>query len=76
MAHKIVEPAPLALATMKRFGNDHVLPKGPAELAARFGADLAAVRDSAPPRASAHSGSGANRAMRVAEAQPAERPAS
>ena len=47
MAHKIVELAPLALATMKRFVNDHVLAKGPAELAARFGAELAAVRDSA-----------------------------
>ena len=47
MAHKIIELAPLALATMKRFVNDHVLPRGPAELAARFGADLAAVRNSA-----------------------------
>jgi enoyl-CoA hydratase/carnithine racemase len=47
MAHKIVDLAPLALATMKRFVNDHVLPKGPAELAARFGAELAAVRNSA-----------------------------
>ncbi|HEX5321347.1 MAG TPA: enoyl-CoA hydratase-related protein [Stellaceae bacterium] len=46
MAEKIVELAPLALATMKRFVNDHVLPKGPAELAARFGAELAAVRNS------------------------------
>jgi enoyl-CoA hydratase len=46
-AHKIVDLAPLALATMKRFVNEHVLPKGPAELAARFGADLAAVRNSA-----------------------------
>ncbi len=47
LAHKIIDLAPLALATMKRFVNDHVLPKGPAELAARFGAELAAVRDSA-----------------------------
>jgi enoyl-CoA hydratase len=47
LALKIVELAPLALATMKRFVNDHVLPKGPAELAARFGAELAAVRSSA-----------------------------
>jgi enoyl-CoA hydratase/carnithine racemase len=47
MAQKIIDLAPLALATMKRFVNDHVLPKGPAELAARFGAELAAVRDSA-----------------------------
>jgi enoyl-CoA hydratase/carnithine racemase len=46
-ARKIVDLAPLALATMKRFVNDRVLPKGPAELAARFGADLAAVRNSA-----------------------------
>ena len=44
---KMVELAPLALATMKRFVNDHVLPKGPAELASRFGAELAAVRNSA-----------------------------
>ncbi len=47
LAHKIVDLAPLALATMKRFVNEHVLPKGPAELAARFGAELAAVRNSA-----------------------------
>lgn len=47
LALKIVDLAPLALATMKRFVNDHVLPKGPAELAARFAAELAAVRDSA-----------------------------
>jgi enoyl-CoA hydratase/carnithine racemase len=47
LAGKIVELAPLALATMKRFVNDHVLPKGPAELAARFGAELGAVRNSA-----------------------------
>ncbi len=46
-AHQIVDLAPLALATMKRFVNEHVLPKGPAELAARFGAELAAVRNSA-----------------------------
>lgn len=44
---KMVDLAPLALATMKRFVNDHVLPKGPVELAARFGAELAAVRNSA-----------------------------
>src|SRR5258707_109000 len=47
LAEKIVDLAPLALATMKRFVNDGVLPKGPAELAARYGADLAAVRNSA-----------------------------
>jgi enoyl-CoA hydratase len=47
LAHKIVDLAPLALATMTRFVNDHVLPKGPAELAAGFGAELAAVRNSA-----------------------------
>jgi len=45
MAETIVDLAPLALATMKRFVNDGVLPKGPAELAARYGADLAAVRN-------------------------------
>jgi len=44
---KMVDLAPLALATMKRFVNDHVMPKGPAELAARFGAELAVVRNSA-----------------------------
>ena len=47
MAEKIVDLAPLALATMKRFVNNGVLPKSPAELAARYGADLAAVRNSA-----------------------------
>ena len=46
MAEKIVDLAPLALATMKRFVNDGVLAKGPAELVARYGADLAAVRNS------------------------------
>ena len=47
LAEKIVDLAPLALATMKRFVNDGILPKGPAELAARYGAELAAVRNSA-----------------------------
>ena len=47
LAEKIVDLAPLALATMKRFVNDGVLPKSPAELAARYGAELAAVRNSA-----------------------------
>ena len=47
LAMKICDLAPLPLATMKRFVNEHVLPKGPAELAARFGAELAAVRGSA-----------------------------
>jgi enoyl-CoA hydratase len=46
MAHKIVDLAPLALAAMKRFVVDHILPKGPSELAARFSAELAAVRNS------------------------------
>ncbi|MBV9016288.1 MAG: hypothetical protein JO058_11610 [Alphaproteobacteria bacterium] len=46
MADKIIDLAPLALAAMKRFVNDGVLPKGPAELAARYGAELAAVRNS------------------------------
>ncbi len=46
MADKIVDLAPLALAAMKRFVNDGVLPKGPSELAARYGAELAAVRNS------------------------------
>src|SRR5262249_13364546 len=45
IAETIVGLAPLALATMKRFVNDGVLPKGPAELAARYGAELAAGRD-------------------------------
>src|SRR5437763_1125126 len=47
LAGKMLDLAPLALATMKRFVNDHVLPKGPAELAARVGAELGAVRNSA-----------------------------
>ena len=47
LANKILDLAPLALATMKRFVNDGVLPKGPAELVARYGAELAAVRNSA-----------------------------
>jgi enoyl-CoA hydratase/carnithine racemase len=47
LAMKIAELAPLALKTMKRFVNDHVLPKGPAEVAAWFSAELAAVRNSA-----------------------------
>jgi enoyl-CoA hydratase len=46
MADKIVDLAPLALAAMKRFVNDGVLPKGPAELMARYGAELGAVRNS------------------------------
>jgi enoyl-CoA hydratase len=46
MAHKIIDLAPMALATMKRFVTEHILPKGPSELAARFGAELAAVRNS------------------------------
>ena len=46
IANKIVDLAPLALATMKRFVTGHILPKGPSELAARFAADLAAVRNS------------------------------
>src|SRR6266550_7325644 len=47
MAEKIIDLAPLALATMKRFVNGGVLPKGPAELAARYGAELASMRNSA-----------------------------
>jgi enoyl-CoA hydratase/carnithine racemase len=47
LAAKPAELAPLPLAAMKRFVNDGVLPKGPAELAARVGAELAAVRNSA-----------------------------
>jgi enoyl-CoA hydratase len=46
MAEQIVGLAPLALSAMKRFVNDGVLPKGPAELAASYGAELAAVRNS------------------------------
>src|SRR6202790_5705073 len=46
LAEKIVDLAPLALAAMKRVVNDGVLPKGPAELAARYGAELGAVRNS------------------------------
>src|SRR5438046_4630421 len=47
MAEKIIDLAPLALATMKRFVNGGVLPEGPAELAARYGAGPAWVRNSA-----------------------------
>jgi enoyl-CoA hydratase/carnithine racemase len=47
LADKIVDLAPLALSAMKRFVNDGVLPKGPAELMARYGAELAAVRNTA-----------------------------
>src|ERR1700736_1717630 len=46
LAEKIVDLAPLALAAMKRFVNDGVLPKGPSELAARYGTELGAVRNS------------------------------
>ena len=46
LAQKILGLAPLALATMKRFVTGHILPRGPAELAAGFGSELAAVRDS------------------------------
>jgi enoyl-CoA hydratase len=46
MAEKIVDLAPLALAAMKRFVNDGVLPKSPAELMARYGAELGVVRES------------------------------
>src|SRR5258706_5514448 len=46
LAETMVHLAPLAPATMKRFVNDGVLPKGPAELAARYGAELGAVRNS------------------------------
>ncbi len=47
MAREAIDPAPLALATMKRFVNGHGVSKGPAELAARFGAALAAAGNSA-----------------------------
>jgi hypothetical protein len=47
MTHNIIELAPLALAAIKRFVNDHIWPRGPTALAARFGAEPAAVRDSA-----------------------------
>ena len=47
LAEKAAGLAPLPLAAMKRFVNDGVLPKGPAELAARVEAELAAVRNSA-----------------------------
>ena len=71
MAREAIDPAPLALATMKRFVSDRVLPKRPAELAARFGAELAAVVTARMPRkASARSRSGANRAMRDADRGP------
>jgi enoyl-CoA hydratase len=46
MANKIVDLVPLALATMKRFVSEHILPEGPSELAARFAAELSAVQNS------------------------------
>jgi enoyl-CoA hydratase/carnithine racemase len=46
MANKITDLAPSALATMTRFVTEHILPKGPSELAARFAAELPAVRNS------------------------------
>jgi len=47
LAKKAAELAPLPLAAMKRFVNRDVLPQSAAEMAARVGAELAAVRDSA-----------------------------
>ncbi len=47
LAQKIALLAPLPLATLKRFVERDILPKGPSELAARFGAEVAAVRTSA-----------------------------
>ena len=47
IAERMIELASPTLATMRRFVNDHVLSKGPAELAARFSAEFAAVRNSA-----------------------------
>ena len=46
MASKIVDLVPLALAAIKRFVTEHILPKGPSEQAARFNAKLSAVRNS------------------------------
>lgn len=46
LATELAGYAPLALATMKRFVNEHILPKGPSELMARYGAELARVRES------------------------------
>jgi enoyl-CoA hydratase len=46
MAQELAECAPRVLSTLKRFVNDHVLAAGPAELMARFGRDLGAVRTS------------------------------
>ncbi len=43
---RIVDLVPLALAAIKRFVTEHILPKGPSELAARFNAKLSAVRNS------------------------------
>jgi enoyl-CoA hydratase len=47
LAERVAALAPLPLAAMKRFVNRDVLPQGAAALAARVGAELAAVRDSA-----------------------------
>ena len=46
MAEKIVDLAPLALAAMKRFVTEDILPHGPAEIAGRATAALGRVRDS------------------------------
>jgi enoyl-CoA hydratase/carnithine racemase len=46
LAEKMAALAPLALSTLKRFVVKHVVPAGPAELAARFAAELAALRSS------------------------------
>jgi enoyl-CoA hydratase len=47
LAEKIVDLARGARAAREGIVNDGVLPKGPSELAARYGAELAAVRNSA-----------------------------
>jgi enoyl-CoA hydratase/carnithine racemase len=46
MANELAQSAPLVLRTLKRFVNDHVLPRGPSELMARAAHDLALVRES------------------------------
>ena len=46
LARKMAALAPLALSALKRLVVEHVLPAGPSELAARFGAELAALRAS------------------------------
>lgn len=46
IAHELAGEAPIVLATLKRFVNETVLPKGPSELMGRVTRELLAVRES------------------------------